>query len=282
MYLGGYLYSNTNKMKIFKLLLNATMIMAAVSSCVPKKKLRKSEARVSSLANDSTKTHKNLNDCNSELSRSRIGNTRQLNTIDSLANDLLNLANTSYNEISQSKLTIADQAKRLSDLQNLITNQKNVMNKLKKTITDALVNFKPDELTVAIKDGKIYVSLQEKLLFKSGSDLVDPKGKLALKTLADVLNANRDIQVLIEGHTDSVAISGKFADNWALSVSRATSIVRVLSNDYKIDAKRITASGRGEFYPIQSNATADGRGRNRRTEIILSPDLTELFKIINN
>jgi chemotaxis protein MotB len=269
-------------MKIFNLLLTITLLMATISSCVPKKNLRKSQARVGVLVSDSTKTHKNLNECNAELSKARMGSSRQLNTIDSLANDLLNLANASYNEISQSKLTIADQAKRLNDLQSLITNQKNVMNKLKKTITDALVNFKPDELTVAIKDGKIYVSLQEKLLFKSGSDLVDPKGKEALKTLATVLNSNRDIQVLIEGHTDSVAISGKFADNWALSVSRATSIVRVLSNDYKIEAKRITASGRGEYYPIQSNATVDGRAKNRRTEIILSPDLTELFKIINN
>lgn len=269
-------------MKILNLLIKSTIVMACISSCVPKKYLRNSEARESVLVKDSTKTHQNLSDCTTDLSKSRIGSNHQRNTIDSLANDLLNLANTSYNEISQSKLTIADQAKRLNDLQSLINNQKTVMNKLKKTITDALVNFKPDELTVSIKDGKIYVSLQEKLLFKSGSDLVDPKGKLALKTLADVLNANREIQVLIEGHTDSVAISGKFTDNWALSVSRATSIVRVLSTDYKIDAKRITASGRGEFYPIQSNATADGRARNRRTEIILSPDLTEVFKIINN
>lgn len=269
-------------MKILNLLLKSAILISSISSCVPKKHLRQSEARVNVLQKDSAKTHQNLNECSTDLSKARMGNSRSLNKIDSMANDLLNLANKSYNEMSLSKLTIADQAKRLNDLQSLITNQKNVMNKLKKTITDALVNFKPDELTVAIIDGKIYVSLQEKLLFKSGSDLVDPKGKLALKTLADVLNANREIQVLIEGHTDSVSISGKFADNWALSVSRATSIVRVLSNDYKIDAKRITASGRGEFYPVQSNFSADGRAKNRRTEIILSPDLTELFKIINN
>lgn len=269
-------------MKTLRLLTKVIFLISIISSCVPKKHLRQSQARVSVLAKDSTKTHQFLNECTNDLSKSRIGSNRQLNTIDSLANDLLNLANSSYNEISQSKLTIADQAKRLNDMQSIISNQKNVMNKLKKTITDALVNFKPDELSVAIKDGKIYVSLQEKLLFKSGSDMVDPKGKVALKTLADVLNANKDIQVLIEGHTDSVAISGKFTDNWALSVSRATSIVRVLSNDYKIDAKRITASGRGEFYPLQSNASVDGRSKNRRTEIILSPDLSELFKLINN
>jgi chemotaxis protein MotB len=269
-------------MKIAKLFFYLTVIVFSFNACVSKKHMKKSQARVQLLVSDSTSTHMRLSDCLSDLSKSRMGTTKQSNTIDSLAQDLQNLANTTNAEISSSKLTIAEQAKRLNDLQILISNQKNVMNKLKKTISDALVNFKPDELTVAIKDGKIYVSLQEKLLFKSGSDLVDPKGKEALKTLADVLNANREIQVLIEGHTDSVAISGKFADNWALSVSRATSIVRVLANDYKIDAKLITASGRGEYYPIQSNFSSEGRAKNRRTEIILSPDLSELFKLINN
>lgn len=269
-------------MKILNSILKITLILITFSSCVSKKKLKRSQARVQVLANDSTSTHLKLNECVTDLSKSRMGNAKKMNTIDSLANDLQNLANTTNAEIYNSKLTIAEQAKRLNDLENLINNQRNVMNKLKKTISDALINFKPDELTVSIKDGKIYVSLQEKLLFKSGSDMVDPKGKDALKTLADVLNVNRDIQVLIEGHTDSIAISGKFADNWALSVARATSIVRVLSNDYKIDAKRITASGRGEYYPIQSNATSEGRAKNRRTEIILSPDLSELFKLINN
>ena len=195
--------------------------------------------------------------------------------------DLKSLSATSQATINSKQMTIADQAKRLSDLQSLIQSQRDVMNKLKKTIADALVNFKPDELTVSIKNGKIYVSLQEKLLFKSGSDVVDPKGKEALQSVASVLNTNRDISVLIEGHTDSVPIRGKFADNWALSVSRATSIVRILSNDYNVDAHRVTASGRGEFYPVEINSTPEGRARNRRTEIILSPDLSELFKLLD-
>ena len=178
-------------------------------------------------------------------------------------------------------MTIAEQAKRLKDLQELIQGQKDVMNKLKKTIADALVNFKPDELTVSIKDGKIYVSLQEKLLFKSGSDIVDPKGKEALKSVADVLNKNTDISVLIEGHTDSIPIHGRFADNWALSAARATSIVRILTDAYFVDAHRVTAAGRGEYYPITSNSTPEGRSKNRRTEIILAPNLNELFKLLN-
>jgi chemotaxis protein MotB len=179
-------------------------------------------------------------------------------------------------------LTIADQAKRLKNLQDLIQAQKDVMNKLKKNISDALINFKADELSVYIKDGKVYVSLQEKLLFKSGSAVVDPKGKEALGTLAAVLISTPNINIMIEGHTDTIPIkSAQFQDNWALSTARATSIVRILTTDYIVNPHSIIASGRGEFYPVQSNATPDGRAVNRRTEIILSPNLNELFRLLD-
>jgi chemotaxis protein MotB len=125
------------------------------------------------------------------------------------------------------------------------------------------------------------VSLQEKLLFKSGSDVVDPKGQEALGTLAKVLNSTSNINIMIEGHTDSIPINKvKFQDNWALSTARATSIVRILTKDYMVDPTTITAAGRSKFYPIKSNQTEEGRSANRRTEIILSPNLTELFKLL--
>ena len=143
------------------------------------------------------------------------------------------------------------------------------------------MNYKTDELSVYVKDGNVYVSLAEKLLFKSGSDVVDPKGKEALKTLAQVLNSTKDITVMIEGHTDNVPIkTNKFKDNWDLSVARATSIVRILTNDYKIVPTRLTASGKSEFFPKADNDTAEGRASNRRTEIILSPKLDELMKLL--
>ncbi len=147
-------------------------------------------------------------------------------------------------------------------------------------MTDALVNFKPEELSVSIKNGKVYVSLQESLLFPSGSAVVNPKGKEALGTLAEVLNLNPDINVLIEGHTDSIPIKGKYEDNWALSVGRSTAIVRILSNTYKVDPLRVAASGRSEYEPVDTNETPEGRARNRRTEIILSPKLDELMKLL--
>jgi chemotaxis protein MotB len=247
----------------------------SMSSCVSKGKLLASEGRVHKLQNDSTNTHRLLNDCNVSVKDLQDQRDALQNANAAAQNDLKDLS-------SKSKMTIADQAKRLKNLQDLIQAQRDVMNKLKKTIADALVNFKADELSVYIKDGKVYVSLQEKLLFKSGSDAVDPKGREALGALAQVLNNTRDINVVIEGHTDTVPIKKeKFADNWALSTARAVSIVRILTKDYMVDSHSIIASGRGEFYPVKSNETADGRAGNRRTEIIISPNLNELFKLLD-
>jgi chemotaxis protein MotB len=178
-------------------------------------------------------------------------------------------------------MTITDQSKRLKTLQDIIQAQIDVMARLKNSIADALKGYKSDELSVYIKDGNVYVALQEKLLFKSGSDVVDPKGKEALKSLARVLNNTKDINVMIEGHTDSIPIkTAMFKDNWDLSTARATSIVRILTKDNGFNPTRITASGRGEFHPVKTNETDEGRSGNRRTEIILSPDLNEIYKLL--
>jgi chemotaxis protein MotB len=126
------------------------------------------------------------------------------------------------------------------------------------------------------------VSLEEKLLFPSGSIVVDPKGAMALKKLAEVLEKNPEISITIEGHTDDVPVipGSSFRDNWDLSVLRATSVVRILLEGTTIDPKRLTASGRGEFFPVDPSKTAEARQKNRRTEIILSPKLEVLYKLI--
>jgi chemotaxis protein MotB len=265
------------KKPIYLLVFAALITGMVFTSCGPSKKLVESRAKVNNLQNDSARTHSQLNDCNTLVTKLNEdkANLQAINT--AIQNDLkvLNSDNT------QSKMTIADQAKRLQNLQNLIQSQKDVMSKLKNTISAALLNYKTDELTVYTKDGNVYVSLQEKLLFKSGSDVVDPKGKEALKSLAQVLNSTKDISVMIEGHTDNVPIKTKvFKDNWDLSTARATSILRLLTKDYGFASDRITASGRGEFHPVKPNDTAEGRAANRRTEIILSPDLKELYKLL--
>ncbi len=256
-------------------------IILTLSSCVPKRQLISEQNRVKDLQKDSSNTHLNLNNCNSKLEDCNSKVVAMEKEKQSIQSDLEAVSTSAEASNAKSRMTIAEQAKRLKDLQDLIQSQKDIVNRLKKTVADALVNFKPDELSVSIKDGKLYVSLQEKLLFKSGSAMVDPKGKDALKSLASVLNSAPDISVMIEGHTDTVPIRGKFEDNWALSVSRATSIVRILTDDYKVDAHRVIASGRSEFFPVDDNKTSDGRAKNRRTEIILSPNLSELFKLLN-
>ena len=277
------------------LIFSATVGLLAVSSCVSKGKYLASQGHVQRLQNDSLGTHNQLNDCNTQLTTcsGQVSNLNsQLDNCNSQVKQLQadkaglqsqnsSIENDLQNVSTRSKMTIDEQAKRLKSLEDLIQSQKNIMNNLRKSIADALVNFKPDELSVYIKDGNVYVSLEEKLLFKSGSAVVDPKGKEALGTLAKVLNNTRDISVQIEGHTDTIPIkSEKFEDNWALSVGRATSIVRILTKDYGVDAHRITASGRGEFHPIRTNATSEGRASNRRTEIIISPNLSELYKLL--
>ncbi|MFZ4739885.1 MAG: OmpA/MotB family protein [Bacteroidales bacterium] len=262
------------KKSIRNLAFLSLIISLLITSCGPSKKLIQSEARVNKLQRDSSNTHNQLDDCNLQVKilKDEKSSLQDQNLM--TQNDLKSLS-------AESKMTIADQAKRLKNFQDIIQSQKDVMDKLKNSIADALMNYKTDELSVYIKDGNVYVSLQEKLLFKSGSDVVDPKGKEALKMLAKVIKSTKDITVMIEGHTDNLAIkTNQFKDNWDLSTARATSIVRILTIDYGFDAARINASGRGKFHPLKTNESAEGRASNRRTEIILSPDLKEIYKLL--
>ena len=173
---------------------------------------------------------------------------------------------------------------RLAELEKILDGQKQIVQDLKSKVSEALLGFENNGLTVTMKNGKVYVSLDEKLLFKSASWDIDVNGKNALKKLAGVLERNPDIQVTIEGHTDNVPYnpgSGQLKDNWDLSVKRATTVVRVLLEGSKIDAKRLTASGRSEYIPVDDRNTTDARQKNRRTEIVLTPDLTELYRLID-
>jgi chemotaxis protein MotB len=250
-------------------------------SCGTGKKLQRSETRVDKLQRDSTRMQSQLNDCNEKVKNLNSAKTSLQNEYTSLQNDYKSAQNDSKVHSAESNLTIADQAKRLKTLQDIIQSQKDVMSKLKNSIADALMKYKADELYVYNKDGNVYVALSEKLLFKSGSDIVDPKGKEALKSLAMVLNDTKDINVMIEGHTDSIPIKNRlFKDNWDLSTARATAIVRILTIDNGFDPVRITASGKSQFHPVRTNETDEGRSGNRRTEIILSPDLNEIFRLL--
>jgi chemotaxis protein MotB len=171
---------------------------------------------------------------------------------------------------------------KLTELQSILNRQDSIMNNLKKKVADALLGFEGKGLTVQRKNGKVYVSLEEKLLFASGKYDVSKEGADALKKLAKVLENNTDINVLIEGHTDNVPYTGagQLKDNWDLSVMRATAIVKIILENDKIDPKRLSASGRSEYLPVETGNTPEARAKNRRTEIILTPKLDELLKII--
>lgn len=171
---------------------------------------------------------------------------------------------------------------RLRQLEAILMRQDSILNVLNNSVKNALLGFNPDELTVEMKNGKVYVSLSDKLLFKSGDANVEAKGKEALKKLADELNKNPDVSISIEGHTDNVPIkTAVYKDNWDLSTARATNVVRLLSNEYGMDAHRLTAAGKGEFFPVADNSTPEGKAKNRRTEIVLSPKLDILMKLIS-
>jgi chemotaxis protein MotB len=199
-------------------------------------------------------------------------------TVATLSDDLKR----KQDELQKKESDLKDKEKKLKELEGIISRQDSVMNALTNTVKNALLGFKADELQVYMKDGKVYVSMSDKLLFKSGSPDVETKGKEALQKLAEVLNKNADVSIAIEGHTDNVPIkTAVFKDNWDLSTARATNVVRLLTDEYGMDARKLTAAGRGEFSPIADNSTPEGKAKNRRTEIVLSPKLDALMKAIS-
>lgn len=171
---------------------------------------------------------------------------------------------------------------RLVELERMLNSKDSLMNALRKKVADALFGFEGKGLTVSIQNGKVYVSLDEKLMFKSGRYEIDAKGAAAIKQLVPVLEQNPDINIMVEGHTDDVPYrgTGDLMDNWDLSVKRATTIVRLLLNGSKIDPVRVTAAGRSHFLPVDRAKTPEARQKNRRTEIILTPKMDEILKLL--
>lgn len=187
-------------------------------------------------------------------------------------------------ELQAKQDSLNEYAKSLTELQKILAQKDQEVRALKDKVSNALKNFEGSGLKVEQRNGKVYVSMDEKLLFASARWEVQGEGKAALQELAKVLEADSTINVLIEGHTDNLAYngSGQVKDNWDLSVMRATSVVKLLLAYGDINPQRISASGRGEFFPIDPADTKEARAKNRRTEIILTPKLDELFQIIDN
>lgn len=181
------------------------------------------------------------------------------------------------------KKDLADRSNRVNELESLIAAKDQAMRNLKDAISRALTDFEGKGLTVEQRDGKVYVSMENKLLFNSGSWAVGTEGKKAVEQLGAVLAENPEIAILIEGHTDNVPYtgSGQVKGNWDLSTKRATSIVQLLKANARIKPENLTAAGRGEYAPVATNETAEGRAKNRRIEVILTPKLDEVSKLLN-
>ncbi|MDE5787236.1 MAG: OmpA family protein [Bacteroidaceae bacterium] len=224
--------------------------------------------------NSLTREHNNLMEDTTQLRKGIRNYQTMLSANKSEKEDLMNQLNQRMQELDERQHTI-------QQLQGIVNEQNQRVRSLLDNLKQALNGFSSDELTVREEGGKVYVAMSDKLLFESGKAVVNAQGKQALGKLAEVLNRQTDIDVFIEGHTDSIPIkTAVFQDNWDLSVIRATSVVRILTEVYAVNPLQILPCGRGEFKPVDSNKAAEGRARNRRTEIIIAPRLDKLYELI--
>ena len=236
------------------------------------------EAERASLQADTMRMHR-------EIAELR-GSVNTLNTNYSKLNDNYNKLNDSYNssstKVTQLSTDLQKREARLQEVEAILRKRDEATNALRNKLNDALLGFQQSGLSVDIRNGKVYVSLTDKLLFPSGSIVIDAKGKMALEQLAIVLNKEPDINIAVEGHTDDKKVGnlGQIKDNWDLSVLRATSVTRFLTEVEKVDPHRLTATGKGQFQPIDQGTAPEALAKNRRIEIVLSPKLDELYNLI--
>lgn len=274
-----------------KKIIYAFCLLLVMGSCVSKQKFTIAEnGRLAALSRERA-LNKSLNQMKEENS----GLKKRISALEGdtvrMAQSIREYRESLYSNLSeQDKLTmllkekmskLAEREATINKLQDEINAQNEKVSALLNSVKDALLGFNSDELTVTQKDGKVYVAMSDKLLFESGSASVNRQGKEALGKLAEVLKKQTDIDVMIEGHTDTKPIKTvQFKDNWDLSVVRATSVVRILTKDYGVNPLQIVPSGRGEYMPVDDNTTVEGRARNRRTEIIMAPRLDKLMDML--
>lgn len=261
---------------------SALIIAFTGTSCVGKKKYLSSQNHVNKLQQDSAQAAANIKDLRTDLQRSEMKYNKYKEETETQKAALLAQLEEQGIELTQKDQALELRAQRLQALESRLKQQQEIVDNLRKTIEDALVNIDDEDLSVEVKNGKVYVSLSDKLLFPSGSAKLNKEGEEAIGKLAKVLNDNQKINIDVTGHTDSLPIStAKYADNWDLSAARATTITRLLTEKYGVTGNRLTASGMSDFSPVATNSTKEGRAKNRRTEIILTPKLEELFKILS-
>jgi chemotaxis protein MotB len=223
------------------------------------------------------------NELMSELTNTKENYERLKSNSSANTKDMMDNIEKLQRTIAEKQREILEFQDKYNQIQNKLKSREEAMAKLRNRLQQALLGFADKGMTVSIKNGKVYVSLSNQLLFGTGSTDIDKKGKEALLELAKILNEQSDINILVEGHTDNqpIRFATRFKDNWDLSVLRSTEVIRFLTQEGQVDPLRITASGKGEYFPVEKGDTPEIRAVNRRTEIILSPKLDELLEIIN-
>ncbi len=273
-------------MKI-KYYLIAALLIPMLNSCVvlSPKKYKSLVAERDSLQNRSTNLEAAVAGLQSDTARlhREIADLRgKLQSLNDNYNTLNNNFNNSSSQVTKLSADLQAREAKLKEVEDILRKQNEATNALRDKLQKALLGFQQSGLTVDIRNGKVYVSLTDKLLFPSGSITIDDKGKQALAQLAAVLNKEPDIYIAVEGHTDDKKVInlGQIKDNWDLSVLRATSVTRYLTETEKVDPVRLTATGKSQFQPIDPSGTPEALAKNRRIEIVLSPKLDELYNLI--
>lgn len=264
-------------------------------SCVSSKKYKAEQARYDALNKEFARAQSDLRNCEDFSARQKANMQTE---IDALKKENAFLKENNSNVLNQLKdlsvlsATQAESVKKslenlsakdayIQDLQSAIARKDSLNMALVMNLKSALADVNDQDVNIQVEKGVVYISISDKLLFKSGSSNVSDAAMTVLAKVARVLNANSQLDILVEGHTDSVPIKNNcILDNWDLSVKRATSITRILQNEFNIDPVRMTAGGKGEYSPLVSNETADGRATNRRTRIVILPQLDQFFKLL--
>lgn len=227
---------------------------------------------------------KEIERMNQQLEAQKTGSSSEIEKLLKELQEARNDLNQREDKLHEAEKILEEKNQRLMELQEVLAQQEQAVKDLKAKVMNALTGFTGEGLTVHEKNGKVYVSMDEKLLFKTGRWDVDPKGQQALRNLSQLLAENTDVNIMVEGHTDDVPMrgSGEVKDNWDLSVMRATAVAKILAQNPDLNPERIIAAGRSEYVPLVPEDTPEARQMNRRTEIILTPQLDELLKIIEN
>ncbi|MGM0636383.1 MAG: OmpA family protein [Bacteroidota bacterium] len=273
--------------KVFALALMATVVM---SSCVSNKKFAELEEEHKATKDELKSTEMKLNVCQEDKKQQEKSYERQIKTLENTNAALLNsqgematISRQGAENLQKSLESMQEKDLQIKTMRDAINKKDSVTLALVTSLKGALDNVNDDDIEVSVEKGVVFVSISDKLLFGSGKHEVTSEAKKVLAKVAKVVNDKKDFEFMVEGHTDTDPISRDcFEDNWDLSTKRATAVVRILENEYNVDPKRMTAAGRSEYVPVQSNDTAEGKARNRRTRIVVLPKLDQFFGMIED